>query len=162
MVGFDRKIHSNAVIGKFFWCSGTGECLLFDMSIMLFYFLHRLRSKCYQTPPVQLFLQQNSSQYISRSISRCFCWNSGVIESEYWRFSEIILDCLKRCVLTLTPRLHCLLTTVPLDLNFTLAITYSRALTPFHRAVSRCSRVRTACSRVRAACSRVRATCSRA
>ena len=52
--------------------------------------------------------------------------------------------------------------TVPLDLNFTLAITYSRALTPFHRAVSRCSRVRTACSRVRAACSRVRATCSRA
>ena len=32
--------------------------------------------------------------------------------------------------------------TVPLNLNFTLASTYSRALTPFHRAVSRCSRVR--------------------
>ena len=26
--------------------------------------------------------------------------------------------------------------TVPLDLNFTLTSTYSRALTPFHRAVS--------------------------
>ena len=52
--------------------------------------------------------------------------------------------------------------TVPPDLNFTLASTYSRALTPFHRAVSRCLRVKATCSRVRAACSRVRATCSRA
>ena len=57
--------------------------------------------------------------------------------------------------------------TVPLDLNFTLASTYSRALTPFHwesadARSKRCSRVRTVCSRVRAACSRVRATCSRA
>ena len=33
--------------------------------------------------------------------------------------------------------IHMLTHTVPLDLNFTLASTYSRALTPFHRAVSR-------------------------
>ena len=37
--------------------------------------------------------------------------------------------------------------TVPLDLNLTLASTYSRALTPFPRAVSWCSRASATCSR---------------
>ena len=40
-----------------------------------------------------------------------------------------------------------ILTTVPLDLNLTLASTYSRALTPFHRAVGRCLRASVTCSR---------------
>ena len=37
--------------------------------------------------------------------------------------------------------------TVPLDLNLTLASMYSRALTPFPRAVSWCSRASATCSR---------------
>ena len=40
-------------------------------------------------------------------------------------------ECMSVCVSTLE-----YVCTVPLDLNFTLASTYSRALTPFRRAVS--------------------------